>query len=84
MDRATFGAWPGLGYGPAEVMNDDLPAPELEQLKQEHRRLDAEIDAHIQQGAIGQIELARLKKRKLMIKDQIQALMDASVPDIIA
>jgi hypothetical protein len=33
---------------------------------------------------VDQLELARLKKRKLQLKDQIQALMDASVPDIIA
>ena len=31
-----------------------------------------------------QLEVARLKRQKLMLKDEIQRLMDSSVPDIIA
>ena len=65
-------------------MNDDQPTLSLEELKQEHRRLDAEIDALTVSGTINQIELARLKKRKLHLKDQIQGIMDAAVPDILA
>ena len=66
-------------------MNDDQDAPQhLEQLKVEHRRLDAEIDALIAAGTADQLELARLKKRKLRLKDEIQMLRDRSVPDIIA
>jgi len=65
-------------------MNDDQPNLSLEELKQEHRRLDAEIDAMIVSGNSNQIELARLKKQKLRLKDQIQGIMDAAVPDIIA
>jgi hypothetical protein len=66
-------------------MNDDLPpADELAALRQEHRALDERIGALIEQGASDQIELARLKKRKLLLKDQIQLIMDRSVPDIIA
>ncbi len=65
-------------------MNDDYLTPPLEELKQQHRRLDSEITALIKSGNGNQIELARLKKQKLHLKDQIQALMDASVPDIIA
>jgi len=31
-----------------------------------------------------QLELARLKRRKLMLKDRIQIILDSNVPDIIA
>jgi hypothetical protein len=63
-------------------MNDD--APELDMLKAEHRRLDAEIKALEEDSEADQLEIARLKKRKLRLKDQIQLLIDRSVPDIIA
>jgi len=63
-------------------MNDDLPS--LEQLKQDHRRLDDEIRALVESGSADQLEMARLKKRKLRLKDEIQLIMDANVPDIIA
>ena len=65
-------------------MNDDAPGPQLDLLKAEHRRLDDEIAALIAEGTADQLELARLKKRKLRLKDQIQILIDRSVPDIIA
>ena len=65
-------------------MNDDDPGEELEQLRREHRRLDQEISDLIASGAGDQLELARLKKRKLRLKDQIQLILDSSVPDIIA
>lgn len=65
-------------------MNDDDPRQVLELLKAEHRRLDEEIEALRQNGAVDQLEIARLKKRKLMLKDEIQVLNDRIVPDIIA
>jgi hypothetical protein len=66
-------------------MNDDETAPEqLVALKAEHRALDEQIAALIAGGATDQIELARLKKRKLRLKDEIERLRDRSVPDIIA
>ncbi len=65
-------------------MNDDDPGEELEQLRREHRRLDQEIKDLIASGASDQLELARLKKRKLRLKDQIQMMVDSSIPDIIA
>ena len=65
-------------------MNDDDPGEELEQLRREHRRLDQEISDLIASGAGDQLELARLKKRKLRLKDQIQLILDSSIPDIIA
>ena len=65
-------------------MNDDEPRPNLEQLKVEHRRLDEEIQALSEESGPDELEVARLKKRKLLIKDEIQRILDASVPDIIA
>ena len=66
-------------------MNDDQPlAAQLDQVKADHRRLDEEIAALIASGAADQLELARLKKRKLHLKDLIQRLADESTPDIIA
>jgi hypothetical protein len=65
-------------------MNDDDPRQVLELLKAEHRRLDEEITALREQGSTDQLELARLKKRKLLLKDEIQLLNDRIVPDIIA
>jgi len=65
-------------------MNDDQPPPEIEAMKAEHRRLDEEIRLLSEQGAVDQLELARLKRRKLRLKDQIQLIADSSIPDIIA
>ena len=65
-------------------MNDDKPGDELEALKAEHRRLDAEITALQAAEDSDQLEIARLKKRKLRLKDMIQLAHDQSVPDIIA
>jgi len=53
-------------------------------LAQEHRDLDAAIDAMIEQGVLDQIQLTRLKKRKLQLKDQITSIEDSLLPDIIA
>ena len=64
--------------------NDDALAMRLEQLRTEHRDLDAAIEALAGAATGDQIRLARLKKRKLMLKDEIAALQDQLVPDIIA
>ena len=66
------------------MMNDDDPQPSLENLKAEHRRLDDEIQALGSEFGPDALQIARLKKRKLLIKDRIQQLVDASIPDIIA
>lgn len=65
-------------------MNDDDLNQLLDSLKAEHRRLDEEILAMAATGDADQLELARLKRRKLQIKDRIQLIVDQSVPDIIA
>lgn len=53
-------------------------------LRQEHRDLDGAIDALLFAPAADQLQIARLKKRKLKIKDEITALEDQLIPDIIA
>jgi hypothetical protein len=65
-------------------MNDDDPRQVVELLKAEHRRLDQEIEALREDGSADQLEIARLKKRKLLLKDEIQQLNDRIIPDIIA
>ena len=55
----------------------------LEMLRIEHRDLDAAIDA-LSLGSRDQLQIARLKKRKLLLKDQIALLQDYLIPDIIA
>jgi hypothetical protein len=54
----------------------------LAELVQEHRDLDAAIGALI--GSPDQLQVSRLKKRKLYLKDQIAKIEDALLPDIIA
>jgi hypothetical protein len=56
----------------------------LEMLRTEHRDLDAAIDALVFAAASDQLQVARLKKRKLRLRDEISALQDQLVPDIIA
>jgi len=56
----------------------------LTELAQDHRDLDAAIAALVESGAHDQIQLSRLKKKKLQLKDQIAKMEDALLPDIIA
>lgn len=57
---------------------------ELAELRQEHRDLDQSIEALIETGRADLLQLQRLKKRKLVLKDRIQALETQLLPDIIA
>jgi hypothetical protein len=70
--------------GPALTPVSDKTPSKLEELKQLHRDLDEAILAMTAEGAYNQLELTRLKKRKLVLRDQITKLEDESVPDIIA
>jgi hypothetical protein len=56
----------------------------LEILRIEHRDLDAAIEALNAAGSSDQLQIARLKKRKLRLRDQIAAIEDRLIPDIIA
>lgn len=56
----------------------------LQALLDEHRRLNDAVDDLGAAAGFPSIELQRLKKRKLALKDQINALQDRLRPDIIA
>jgi hypothetical protein len=59
-------------------------AAELARLQQEHRDLDAAIDALHQSPAPDLLRMQRLKKRKLQLRDRISFIEDQITPDIIA
>ena len=72
-------------------MNEQVTRPDevaarakLAALIQEHRDLDAAIEALAVAGAGDQLALSRLKKRKLQLKDEITKINDRLLPDIIA
>lgn len=56
----------------------------LAELLQEHRDLDAAIQAMADTGVNDQLQLTRMKKRKLQLKDLITQINDKLLPDIIA
>ena len=56
----------------------------LAELREEHRKLDALIDGIAAESPFDQIEVQRLKKRKLQLKDEIARVESALLPDIIA
>lgn len=56
----------------------------LAELRQEHSDLDAAILALTGSAASDQLQLTRLKKRKLFLKDQISKIEDSLLPDITA
>ncbi|RIA46571.1 hypothetical protein DFR49_1114 [Hephaestia caeni] len=56
----------------------------LEALRVEHRDLDTAIAALGDASSADQLQLARLKKRKLRLRDEIARIEDALIPDIIA
>jgi hypothetical protein len=59
-------------------------AARLVRLRTEHRDLDSAIEALLAVPAPDQLQIARLKKRKLRLKDEIAQLEDQLIPDIIA
>jgi hypothetical protein len=56
----------------------------LNQLKQQHRDFDAAITSLELTGTADQLQLRRLKKQKLVLKDQIAEVEDQMLPDLIA
>lgn len=65
-------------------MDADDIGRRLASLRTEHRDLDAAIVALETQTQLDMLQIARLKKRKLRIKDEIAQLGDQMIPDIIA
>ena len=72
-------------------MNEHVTRPDevaarakLAALIQEHRDLDAAIEALSVSGTGDQLAVSRLKKRKLQLKDEITEINNSLLPDIIA
>jgi len=70
----------------ARDMDLDIEAlrAKLAALKSEHRDLDDVITRLAQRAPFNQLELQRMKKRKLLLKDQISKIESELLPDIIA
>jgi hypothetical protein len=82
--RPYFGDDLLTAIGLEGIMNDEGYQQLLEQLKIEHRDLDDAINALTGQPIVDQLQIARLKKKKLALKDRIMRIEDQLVPDIIA
>ena len=68
-------------------MNDPIRArlaARIDELREEHRDLDRMIDALLSEPMIDELRVRRLKKRKLLLKDQIASLQRELDPDIPA
>lgn len=65
-------------------MDSELIERRIQILRQEHGDLEAAIVALQAAPAVDQLQIARIKKRKLRIKDEISQLEDMLIPDIIA
>ncbi|WP_373487412.1 YdcH family protein [Blastomonas sp.] len=65
-------------------MTEEEVRQRLASLRVEHRDLDHAIAALSNGGTSDMLQLARLKKRKLLLRDQITMLEDYLIPDIIA
>jgi hypothetical protein len=69
---------------PPTMPREDVLRVKLELLQREHRDLDDAIAALDAGGRADALTLRRLKKRKLLLKDEIQRISDEITPDIIA
>jgi hypothetical protein len=67
-----------------QLQNERDIREELVKLRLEHRNLDNEIAVLEASGSADQLQVSRLKRQKLKLKDQITALEDKLLPDIIA
>lgn len=70
--------------GKGLALNEEELRRRLAMLRTEHRDLDAAIAALIAAESQDQLQIARLKKRKLQLKDRIAMIEDYLTPDIIA
>ncbi len=65
-------------------MDEAIVIERIEALRIEHRDLDSAIDALALHPQADQLQLVRLKRRKLALKDQLAKLEASLIPDIIA
>ena len=77
--------WNAFPIAVVSMLTDrDSLLRKLHELRSEHRDLDTVIARMADQGAADQLHLQRLKKRKLMLKDEISWLESRLIPDSIA
>lgn len=62
----------------------DILQMRLAELRRQHRHLDDDISALSGSAAVDALEIRRLKKQKLSLKDRIATIEDRLTPDIIA
>jgi hypothetical protein len=72
-----------MNDNPSEIDQSAIRA-EVERLRLEHHDLETAIDALLALGVADQLQIQRLKKRKLLLRDRITYLEDQLTPDIIA
>jgi len=82
------GPWPPTEHAVTIIASGEIDESEvlseLDRLRQEHRDLDAAIDALARMQVADRLQIQRLKKRKLVLRDRIAYLEDLLTPDIIA
>ncbi len=69
---------------PSTAANDDALQARIAELRLEHEDMDAAIRALEHTLQPDQLRIARLKRRKLALRDQIAMLENRRTPDIIA
>ena len=69
---------------PSDPLDTEVIRAKLEALKSEHRDLDDAILALSQRNVPDMIQLQRLKKKKLQLRDDITKIENALTPNIIA
>ncbi len=67
-----------------DTLQDVAMRAKLQNLLQQHRDLDTAISSLQETGTGDQLQLRRLKKMKLGLKDKIQQIENMLIPDIIA
>ena len=66
------------------IDDNDALKRKLAELRTQHRDLDTLIDELMQGAFVDQLQVQRLKRRKLELKDRIAMIEDRLLPDIIA
>ena len=72
------------GSIPSNDVEDEPLEHLLDRLLSDHKSLDEKIEEAAGQGALAALDIQRMKKKKLALKDQIVKVKALLVPDIIA
>jgi hypothetical protein len=73
-----------MSQSPKQMETDEVLSIKLKALRVSHRELDDEIKQLEETSGHDVLAIRRLKKRKLLLKDEISAIEDKLTPDIIA